>query len=306
MSADAQKQKVVIGYLPNYNDIASQINAIDYSKLTHIDVAFENPTNDTGDFSFNEAETALIEKAHQNHVKVLVSIAGGGASQDKDLSARYFDLQSDAKRAAFVQKLADYVVQHNFDGLDVDLEGPGIGKDYGAFVADLSKLLHRKGKLLTAAVSQFYGGDNIPDSALKQLDFVNIMAYDFTGPWEPNKPGQHSSLDASKKTVAYWLGRGVPKSKAVLGVPFYGYGFGNASRGANGDYSYSELVTTFPGCEKLDQVGDTIWYNGIPTIKAKTKYVRDEGLAGVMIWSIDKDAPGSKSLLTAISEALHS
>ncbi len=42
-----------------------------------------------------------------------------------------------------------------------------------------------------------------------------------------------------------------------------------------------------------------------PTIKAKAKFVVDEGLAGVMIWSLDYDVPGKRSLLTAIDETLH-
>lgn len=300
----AHAQKVVIAYVPNFRYIPDMVDKIDYSKLTHIDIAFENPANDDGDLSFNESEVALIDKAHANKVKVLISIGGGGASENKALIARYFDLQTDAKRAGFVAKLADYVKAHNFDGIDVDLEGPAIGKDYGAFVTDLSRALVPSGKLITAAVSQGYGGDKIPDSTFDALSFVNIMAYDNTGPWDPNKPGQHSSMDDATKTVGYWLGRGLPKAKVVLGVPFFGYGFGKDYR--KGDYSYSEIVNTFPGAEQLDQVGNTIWYNGIPTIKAKAKYVMDQGLAGVMIWSLDADAPGAKSLLSAINDGLHS
>lgn len=296
-------QKLIVGYAPNFRDVGSLADKIDYAKLTHLDIAFENPTNDAGDLSFTEGDTALIAKAHANNVKVLVSIGGGGASQDKALTARYFDLQSDSKRAGFVAKLADYVSVHQFDGLDVDLEGPGIGKDYGAFVADLSKALKSRGKLLTAAVSQWYGGDTVPNSVFESLDFVNIMAYDNTGPWDPQKPGQHSSMEDTVKTVNYWLDRGLPRSKAVLGVPFYGYGFGTAFR--NGDYAYSEIVATFPGAENLDQVGDTIWYNGIPTIKAKAKYIADQNLAGAMIWSLDADAAGPKSLLSALYGSLH-
>jgi GH18 family chitinase len=54
----------------------------------------------------------------------------------------------------------------------------------------------------------------------------------------------------------------------------------------------------------VDQVGNTIWYNGIPTIKAKARYVLDQGLAGVMIWSLDYDVKGERSLLSAIQETL--
>jgi GH18 family chitinase len=128
------------------------------------------------------------------------------------------------------------------------------------------------------------------------------MAYDAVGHWNPNKPGQHSSMAFAKENVEYWLKRGLPKSKVVLGVPFYGYGFGEAFK--KGDFPYSRIVAEYPGAEYVDQIGNTIWYNGIPTIKAKAKYVKDEGLGGVMIWSLDSDAQSEKSLLSAIHQSL--
>lgn len=128
------------------------------------------------------------------------------------------------------------------------------------------------------------------------------MAYDGAGPWEPNAPGQHSSLPFARGNIDYWLRRGLPKSKAVLGVPFYGYGFGEAFK--KRDYPYLTVLASYPGAEKRDQVGNTVWYNGIPTVTAKSKYVVDEGLAGIMIWSLDYDVPGDRSLLSAIDTAL--
>lgn len=293
-------QPRVVAYVPNWIDLNTFSEAIDYAKLTHINVAFENPTNADGDFSFRREDSALVAKAHASHVKVLVSI-GGGATNEKMID-RYAQLLSGTKRARFANQLADYVVQHGFDGLDVDLEGSAINKDYGAFIADLAKALKPKGKLLTAALAHGNGGTRVPDSVFDHLDFLNIMAYDGTGPWNPKSPGQHSSMELAKSSVAYWLGRGLPKSKAVLGVPFYGYGFGPAFR--QGGYSYSAILAAYPGAENADQVGNTIWYNGIPTIKAKTKYVVDQGLGGVMIWSLNQDVKGERSLLSAIHETL--
>jgi GH18 family chitinase len=92
------------------------------------------------------------------------------------------------------------------------------------------------------------------------------------------------------------------RDRAVLGVPFYGYGFGEAQK--NRDYPYNKILAEFPGAETKDEVGQTVWYNGLPTIRAKIRYVREQGLGGVMIWSLDYDVPGEKSLLTAIHEEL--
>jgi chitinase len=100
------------------------------------------------------------------------------------------------------------------------------------------------------------------------------------------------------------LKRGLPASKTVLGVPFYGYGFGKAFR--KSPYSYKEIVAAYPDAAKSDQVGDTIWYNGVPTIEAKTNYAIDRKLAGIMIWSLDNDVKDEKSLLDAITHTYQS
>ena len=298
--ADAQPK--VVAYVPNWIDLDTFAETIDYAKLTHINIAFERPTNASGDLSFNRMDAGLIAKAHANHVKILVSIGGG--STNETMIDRYARLSSGTNAARFAGKVAEYVSQHTFDGVDVDIEGPAINKDFGALIAELAKTLRPKGKLLTAALSKGYGGTKVPDSVFQHLDFVNIMAYDATGSWDPNSPGQHSSLEFAKSNVSYWLGRGLPRSKAVLGVPFYGRGFGASFRRAG--YTYAAILATYPGAENADQAGSTIWYNGIPTIKAKTKYVVDQGLGGVMIWSLNQDAKGKHSLLSAIHETIAS
>jgi len=302
-AASSQAEHRVVAYVPNWVDLVKFSETIEYGKLTHINIAFENPKNAEGDLSFSKKNEVLIKKAKENNIKILVSIGGGAASGNKALQARYFELISDAQREAFASKLADYVETHGFDGLDVDIEGPSINQDYGAFIEAVAKVLKPKGKLLTCALSQGYGGDKVKNETLEHFDFVNIMAYDGAGSWSPNSPGQHSSLAYAKSNVKFWLDKGLPKSKAVLGVPFYGYGFGEAFRKSS--YAYDEILLKHPGAEKVDQIGSTIWYNGIPTIKAKAQHVVDEGLGGVMIWSLDNDVKGENSLLAAIHETLH-
>lgn len=298
-----QARKQVVAYVPNWIDLKSFAKTIDYQKVTHLNIAFENPVNDAGELSFNPANREFIRLARSAKVKVLVSIGGGSASGDKVLQARYFALLGDDKRQAFVTQLADYVVKHQFDGIDVDIEGPSINDDYGDFIADLAAAMKPKGKLVTAALSQGYGGGAVPDAALQHLDFLNIMAYDGTGPWEPEVPGQHSSLGSAKAAVKYWTGHGLPKDKAILGVPFYGYGFGKAFRKMG--YPYPDILKLYPDADQHDQVGETIWHNSIPTIQAKASYVLEEDLGGIMIWSLDQDVVGDKSLLNAIHDTLN-
>ena len=292
----------VVAYVPAGPGLAAFAATIEYAKVTHINIAFENPKDDVGNLSDHDGADVLIAKAHANGVEVLVSIAGGGVTDGTPLQARYFGLISANRRAGFVAKLAAYVDDHRLDGIDVDLEGPSINADYGPFIRDLSAALRPRGKLLTAALSHGYGGANVPDSALASLDFVNVMAYDAAGPWRPDAPGQHSSMAFAKTSVEYWRKRGLPPSKIVLGVPFYGYGFGKDFR--KGGYSYATILKAHPGADRLDKVGETIWYNGVPTVEAKARYARETGLGGIMIWSLHHDVKGNKSLLDAIHRTL--
>jgi GH18 family chitinase len=302
ITAAARAQSRVVAYVPNWVDLNSFSASIDYAKLTHINIAFENPTNDRGDVSFHPKNQALIARARAQRVRVLVSLAGGGVASDAALKQRWFELIGPVRRAAFVTKLADYVVRHGVDGFDVDLEGPAINQDYGPFIRELSAALKPRGKLLTAALSQGYGGTRVPDDVLPLFDFINVMAYDGAGHWAPERPGQHASMELARSSVRYWLQRGVARDRVVLGVPFYGYGFGEAFRKRG--YSYAGIVSTYPGAEHADQAGSTIWYNGIPTIRAKAQYVVDEGLGGIMIWSLDYDTRDERSLLAAIYATL--
>ena len=70
--ADAQSK--VVAYVPNWIGLNSFSETIDYPKITHINLAFENPVNASGDLSFNNQNNAVIAKAHASKVKVLVSI----------------------------------------------------------------------------------------------------------------------------------------------------------------------------------------------------------------------------------------
>lgn len=291
----------MIGYLLDSDD-ASVRSVVDYRKITHLNIAFTNPTDESGSLTLPPHLDQLVADGHARKVKVMISIGGGDASEIKAQRELYFSLLTDLRRKNFVQNLMNLVDQHRLDGIDVDLEGAAIARNYGAFIRDLSIGLRKRGKILTAAVAPENGGANIPNDALARFDYLNDMAYDATGPWNPSQPGQHAPIEMAKSDVQYWISRGVPKRKLVLGLPFYGHGFGAAF--SRDDYTYLQILQKYPGAEKLDRVGNTIWYNGIPTIKAKTNFALEIGLAGVMIWELSQDAKGERSLLNAIDQVI--
>jgi chitinase len=285
----------VVGYLREYNVIDGRAIQFDFSKITHLNIAFLNP-DATGNFGALSGLKELVTAAHAKNVKVLASIGGGLAPE------YYTTLIADkASRTKLVSSLAGLTDQYNLDGIDVDLEGHFVDANYETFVIELKALLKPKGKLLTTAVATVYA-TQYTDKALAQFDYINIMSYDKTGPWKPEKPGQHSPYSMAVDDLDYWGGtRGIAKEKLSLGLPFYGYGFGS---GVPEDMSFSDIIKKYPGSEIKDEVtvseGGTIYYNGLGTIKSKTALALQKA-SGVMIWQLLQDDNGTNSLLNTIN-----
>jgi GH18 family chitinase len=288
----------VVGYYSLKAAMNADLKTVPFDKLTHINLSFLNP--DTLGI-FNQDLSALapfIKAAHEHNVKVLPSIAGGGKHE------YYHKLLKDENRARFINNLLLLSLKYNFDGIDVDIEGSDIDENYENFVAGLARVLRPHKKLITSAIAIFYK-DQLSDRALAQYDFMTLMSYDHTGPWKPSKPGPHSTYEHAVADLDYFRTvRKIPKEKIVLGVGFYGYGFGPELTSKASSMNYGQIVKTFPGAEKSDQVvmpdGMIMYYNGEATIRKKTLLAR-ENASGIMIWQILGDAEGDLSLLNLIS-----
>jgi chitinase len=196
----------VVGYLREYNVVDGRAIKFDFSKITHLNIAFLNP-DAAGNFATLSGLKELVTAAHAKNVKVLASIGGGLAP------AYYTTLIADnGSRAKLVSSIAALTDQYNLDGIDVDLEGSFVDANYETFVMALKAILQPKGKLLTTAIATVYA-TQYTNKALAQFDFINIMSYDKTGPWKPEKPGQHSPYSMAVNDLDYWGGtRGIAES----------------------------------------------------------------------------------------------
>lgn len=287
----------LVGYLPYYRfDMADQI---DYKKITHLDLAFLNPDT-LGNLTIPGPDPAPVVAMARtvNPDLIVVASIGGGAIKEEWAKAWNKFLKPEY-RSEFVHLLTEYVVAHGYDGLDVDLEWSTINEHYSSFVMELRDSLQARGKLITGALPGIYRYPELTQEALGAFDLINIMAYDKTGPWQPDNPGPHSDYDFALESIAFWKGEGVDGDRLTLGVPFYGYDFTDQSQVTA--FTFASMVAEDTLFAYMDQVGQR-YYNGIRTIQRKTLYAIDQ-VAGVMIWELGQDALGTLeqySLLSAI------
>jgi GH18 family chitinase len=276
----------IIGYAASWE---GPINPAQLPYVTHLNYAFLLPN---ADGSVQEIASPwiledLVEKAHHQNVKVLISVGGWGPDKEfKQLAA------SSETRQRFVQAVVEFVRKYDLDGADVDWEYPEANTPSADHFTRLMQELRAQlppGKLLTSAVAVGGNADGVQAEVFEVVDFLNVMAYD--------GPGQnHSSYEFAVQALNYWQERGLPQNKTVLGVPFY-------SR--PGEASYRALVAADPAAAQADETkhhGAATYYNGIPTMRKKTELARQLG-AGIMIWTIASDTLDETSLLKAIHQA---
>jgi len=278
-----------VGYMPSWS---GSVNAIQYGKLTHINYAFVLP-NANGSLRAveNPAKlSSLVSLGHSNNVKVSIAVGGWNDGNDSAFEAL---AGSASGRTNFVNSLVSFVNQYNLDGVDIDWEYPdpgASGNNYTLLMQQLSSAMHSRGKLLTAAVVSEGGTANgVQPAVFGYVDWLNIMAYDGGSP--------HANYDWSVNSVNFWKSRGLPASKAVMGVPFY-------SR--PGYLTYSQLVAMDPANANRDCAyanGAQQCYNGVPTIRRKTQYMLVNG-GGMMNWELSQDTSNATSLVSAIYETV--
>ncbi len=288
----------VVGYYPAWEP--DKVDKIRYHKLTHINYAFAIPTSDGELLPLQNAELAelIICNAHSTGVKVLLSI-GGWSYNNIPLEPTFMEAtDSPEKIIRFGEAIVTMAKEYCFDGVDMDWEHPRNNdvsrQQYEGLMEYLYNRLKEEDMLFSAAVlgAVSLEGDVYPDAAaqtdavLHRLDWINVMAYD---------GGQYSSLEFAINCAKYWRDiRNVPAYKVVLGVPFFGRPYGIA---------YADILEVDPEAYLRDVTiinGTPIYYNGVPTIMAKTMWALDH-VGGIMIWELSEDTMDpNKSLLNAI------
>ncbi len=224
----------------HYADYAKQI---DFTKMTHLNLAFGVPPKCDGictassDMVFSiqgqsDADiAAIVAAAHAAGVKAVLSIGGGGGDQ------RIIQFYNAELSAELVKSLDKFVAAHGFDGVDLDIEDPSnMGAPFGAFVNALAATFHPEGKIVTAAVAK-YLQSSMPDAALHQFDFINVMIY--------------SSYESAVSALRFYsIDEKVPRDKIVLGAPFF-----VSTPDDSKEESYQTILAAYPNAWKVDLAG---------------------------------------------------
>lgn len=285
-----------IGYIPFYK--VNMVESLDFDGLTHLNIAFANPDEYGNLHTKTYDYSPIVEKAHSNGVDVFISLAGGGLS--KDLSEQWETLMNPSNRSWFISKIKEYVLRNGLQGADMDLEWGDVNKYYSDFVQEMRDTFDVYELGLTVALPAVKRFSPITDEALDAFDWINMMVYDARGPWNPNNPGQHSSIDFALQAIEFWKGQGISAERLVLGVPFYGYDF--SDKKSIHSVHYAEMIAQSATNAYRDQKG-LVYYNGINTILAKLKIAYSE-LGGIMMWELGQDALDAFSLWGNIKREL--
>ncbi|KAJ2719137.1 hypothetical protein GGI07_005402 [Coemansia sp. Benny D115] len=243
------------------------------------------------------------------HIRTLISV--GGWTWSGGFSAMAASPES---RREFVCSVGDFLEAHAFDGVDIDWEHPVEGgmdgnahsphdaENYLRLLHELRQHLDaerappRFGRyeitIATSAAPAVYRHLNLAAIA-HAVDAINIMAYDYAGPWSASTAHQQNLFGpaagdsglSGNATVSDYLRRGVPPHKINLGVGFYGRGFANVDHHASPVAALPGLGCPFRG------VPDGTWEAGSFDYKAlrRTHLAPDSGYSAH--WDDDAKAP---------------
>ncbi|GGM90359.1 hypothetical protein GCM10010106_42390 [Thermopolyspora flexuosa] len=299
-------------------------------------------TWDQGALRGNFNQLRKLKKKYP-HIKVLFSFGGwtysGGFTQAAQNPAAFAD--------SCYRLLKDPRWADVFDGIDIDWEYPnacGLSCDSSGPAAFRNLMAALRAKfgpdyLITAAIT----ADGTPGGkidaadyagAAQYVDWYNVMTYDYFGAWAQNGPtAPHSPLTSyngiptpgfyADAAIQKLKSKGVPASKLLLGIGFYGRGWtgvtqsapgGSATGPAPGTYEngvedYKVLKTKCPATGTIAgtayaHCGNEWWsYDTPATINGKMTYAKNQGLGGAFFWELTGDTANGE-LITAIHNGL--
>ena len=270
-------------------------------KLTHVMYAFLIPQADGSCLPPPKPEQlrAVVEQAHRDGAEVFAAL-GGWSYNGVPLASTFETVTADeALRKKLVDSTLAVVNEYGLDGVELDWEYPTeqSAGNYEKLVLELSAALEARGKHLTAALNGAWSKTEGPavsglvsEKCLDAFQFISVMSYDMNNE-------QHSPFWFANTSIDYWLNRGVPAEKIVLGMPLYARPSWAQYRhlaAENPDFAYTDHAAS--------AIGDS-YYNGLPTLCRKTLLAYEKA-GGVMLFDVNEDANGPLSVVSMIDDVL--
>ncbi len=261
-------------------------------------------------------DVGLVAAAHTAEVLVIPTI-----HNVLDPEAILPLLRDPERRRQHIAHIMAEVRAYNYDGIDIDYETlPASSRDvYSAFMQELAAALHAEQKLLTVAVhakTEDHGGwGGFQDWKLlgEICDRVRVMTYDYS--WRGGGPGPIAPLSWVAGVAEY--GRSVvPAEKLQLGIPFYGYNWGEGEDALaqtwtdiqglieqyQPDVNFRARDRSGPIEESFfnyRQAGEerTVWFADYRSLSAKLELVEQMDLSGIAIWRLGNEDPKNWSVV---------
>ena len=352
LCTDIGQTPIVLAYFTEWTE-----RMPDATLLTHINYAhgrFADPTNGTGGIVITESKQAPLSKVVDlkkvnPRLKVMLMIGGWGMHADGFSEMA----KSPAKRTEFCQSVKSLIDQHKLDGVDIDWEYPtksaeGTGADPNDDVNFNLVLKELRETLGTSKIISFASSSSAKyvkwETAIKYIDYVNVMTYDMGA--APN--GHNSPLHKSQKfkdrswdeSAQAHVDKGVPRNRQVMGVPFYGksekppedenseaYKQYKARKIFDYSVKYKEIAEvlqkgTYKGNPLARKVfrrweptsmvpylvdeteTNVLSYDDPESVEAKGTYVKTNGHLGAMFWEYRGDTDNNV-LLKALVKSLY-
>uniref|UniRef100_A0A803MPV1 GH18 domain-containing protein n=2 Tax=Chenopodium quinoa TaxID=63459 RepID=A0A803MPV1_CHEQI len=308
---------------------------IDSTLFTHLFCAFANLNLDTYQLTIpsSECETFPQTIRQKNSAVMAILSIGGGDAKSSDFNNM---ASQPSSRKAFIDSSISLAKDNGYDGLDLDWEQQTnidemnnmatlLNEWRAAIKAQAPNLILTAALRFTPNISE---GVSFPADAISaNLDWVNVMAYDFYAPgWvqPPYVTEPHAALfdptgnDVSGSSgIAAWIKAGVPANKLVLGVPFYGHAWQlvdpnnngilapatnfNDTLVKDGTPSYTEIkdfISQNDATVEYDSsyvtnycYSGTTWvaFDDTQAIATKVAYAKSNALNGYFAWQINQD-----------------